>query len=437
MSRPLPTDTYAGLDAWIDAHFDEQVQTLQALVQVPTDTPPGNNAPHAERTAELLQGFGLAVEKYPVPADAVHAYGLVSLTNLIVRQPFGAAGDTSGVKTGPTIALNAHGDVVPPGEGWTHDPYGGEVVPDARGGKLYGRASAVSKSDFTTFIYALRAVQALAAARASNTDGAPPLRGTVELHFTYDEEFGGELGPGWLLKQGLTKPDYLIAAGFSYQVVTAHNGCLQLEVTLHGLASHAAYPATGIDALQAATKLLTALYAHNEVLKTRRSQVAGIEHPYLNVGRIEGGSNTNVVPGKVVLKLDRRMIPEEDAAEVEAEVRQLINDSVAACPGVRVEVRRILLAHSLKPQSANQPLVDAIQRHGQAVFGEPIPTSGTPLYTDVRLYGDHGTAAVIYGAGPRTVLESNAKRADEHLQLDDLRRATKVVARTLVDLLAG
>jgi acetylornithine deacetylase/succinyl-diaminopimelate desuccinylase-like protein len=69
------------------------------------------------------------------------------------------------------------------------------------------------------------------------------------------------------------------------------------------------------------------------------------------------------------------------------------------------------------------------------VFGEPIPTSGTPLYTDVRLYCAAGVPAVIYGAGPRTVLESNAKRADEHLVLDDLRRATQVVARTLYDLL--
>jgi acetylornithine deacetylase/succinyl-diaminopimelate desuccinylase-like protein len=76
-----------------------------------------------------------------------------------------------------------------------------------------------------------------------------------------------------------------------------------------------------------------------------------------------------------------------------------------------------------------------LQRHGEQVFGEQIPTSGTPLYTDVRLYGAHGVPAVIYGAGPRTVLESNAKRADEHLVLSDLRGATKVVARTLLDLL--
>jgi succinyl-diaminopimelate desuccinylase len=411
----MNASSYRALDAWIDAHFDDEVHFLQDLVRVPTDTPPGNNAPHAERTAELLAGMGLHAERHPVPDAEVKACGLQSITNLIVRRRF--------ANVGPVIALNAHGDVVPPGEGWTHDPYGGEV----EGGKLYGRASAVSKSDFASFTFALRALESLGAA----------LKGGVELHFTYDEEFGGELGPGWLLKHGLTKPDFLIAAGFSYQVVTAHNGCLQMEVTLHGLASHAAYPETGVDALQAATRLLTALYAYNDVLRQRRSKIAGITHPYLNVGRIEGGSNTNVVPGKVVLKLDRRMIPEEDAAAVEAEVRDLIERNVAHSTGIRLELKRLLLAHALQPQTANRPLVEALQRHGEAVFGEPIPTSGTPLYTDVRLYGAHGVPAVIYGAGPRTVLESNAKRADEHLVLDDLRRATKVVARTLLDLLRG
>jgi acetylornithine deacetylase/succinyl-diaminopimelate desuccinylase-like protein len=407
---------YDTLDAWIDAHFDDEVGFLQALVRVPTDTPPGNNAPHARRTAELLAQMGYTAEAYPVPEAEVRAYGLQSVTNLILRRPYGAPG------SGPVVALNAHGDVVPPGDGWTHDPYGAEIAD----GKLYGRAAAVSKSDFASFTFAVRALEALGL----------PLTGGVELHFTYDEEFGGELGPGWLLAQGLTKPDLLIAAGFSYQVVTAHNGCLQMEVTLHGTASHAAYPHTGVDALQAANKLLTALYAHNDVLRTRRSQVTGITHPYLNVGRIEGGSNTNVVPGKVVLKLDRRMIPEEDSAAVEAEVRQLIESTVAQSPGIRLEIRRLVLANALKPLPGNRVLVEAIQRHGQAIFGEPIPESGTPLYTDVRLYGEHGVPAVIYGAGPRTVLESNAKRADEHVQLADLQRATQVIARTLFDLLS-
>ncbi|MES2993800.1 MAG: M20/M25/M40 family metallo-hydrolase [Pseudomonadota bacterium] len=407
------TTPHDRLDAWIDAHFDAEVAFLQALVQVPTDTPPGNNAPHAERTAELLKGFGFEAEKHPVPATDVAAYGLASLTNLIVRRPYAAGGRT--------IALNAHGDVVPPGEGWTHGPYSGEVVD----GKLYGRASAVSKSDFATYIFAVRALEALQA----------PLQGAVELHFTYDEEFGGELGPGWLLRHKLTKPDLLLAAGFAYQVVTAHNGCLQMEVTVHGKMAHAAIPDTGVDALQGAVAILNALYHQNTLYKKVTSKVEGITHPYLNVGRIEGGTNTNVVPGKVVLRLDRRMIPEENPAEVEATIRQVIAEAAASRPGIGVEIKRLLLANAMRPLPGNEPLVEALQKHGEAVFGEPIPTSGTPLYTDVRLYCEQGIPAAIYGAGPRTVFESNAKRADEHLVLEDLRRATKVVARTLFDLL--
>ena len=163
---------------------------------------------------------------------------MVSATNLIVRRKFGP---------GPTIALNAHGDVVPPGAGWTHDPYGAEIVD----GWLYGRGVAVSKSDIATYAFALKALESLNIA----------LSGTVELHVTYDEEAGGEIGPRWLLEQGLTKPDLAIGAGFSYSVVNAHNGCLHLEVETRGRSAHAAKPFTGVDALEAATGVLSALYA--------------------------------------------------------------------------------------------------------------------------------------------------------------------------------
>ncbi len=410
------------LDAWIDQHFDEEVRFLQELVRVPTDTPPGNNAPHAERTAQLLAGFGFEAEKHAVPDAVVKEAGMESVTNLIVRRYYGEGRQSDGRPAeGRVVALNAHGDVVPPGDGWTHDPYGGEVVD----GKMYGRATAVSKSDFASFTFAVRALESLKA----------PLKGGVELHFTYDEEFGGELGPGWLLKNGLTKPDLMIAAGFSYEVVTAHNGCLQMEVTVHGKMAHAAIPDTGVDALQGAVKILNALYAQNTEYRKVTSQVPGIKHPYLNVGRIEGGTNTNVIPGKVSFKLDRRMIPEEDPVVVEAAIRDVIAKAGAEFPGITVDVRRILLARSLKPLAGNQPLVEAIQRNAGEVFGQVPPAMGTPLYTDVRLYGEAGIPGVIYGAGPRTVLESHAKRADERLELEDLRKATKVIARTLLDLL--
>src|SRR3546814_2591368 len=92
---------------------------------------------------------------------------MISCTNLIVRRRFG---------DGPTVALNAHGDVVPPGDGWTHEPYGGEIVD----GVMYGRGVAVSKSDFATYAFALLALESV----------AERLAGTVELHLTYDEETG-------------------------------------------------------------------------------------------------------------------------------------------------------------------------------------------------------------------------------------------------------
>jgi acetylornithine deacetylase/succinyl-diaminopimelate desuccinylase family protein len=418
------TANYEQLDQWIDAHFDEQVKFLQALVQVPTDTPPGNNAPHAARTTELLKDVGYVAEQFPVPEEEVKAYGLSSLTNLIVRRHFGAGGKT--------IALNAHGDVVPPGEGWTYPPYGGVI----ENGHMYGRATAVSKCDFSTFTFALRAVEAL------QSKEQLPLKGNVELHFTYDEEFGGEKGPGWLLEKGLTKPDLMIAAGFSYQVVTAHNGCLQMEVTVHGKMAHAAIPDTGVDALQGAVQILNHLYAQNKAYKKVQSNVEGINHPYLNVGRIEGGTNTNVVPGTVSFKLDRRMIPEENPEQVEANIREVIAQAVAefnqgraASSQIHIDIKRLLMAHAMKPLAGNAPLVNAIQQHGQTIFGEAIPAMGTPLYTDVRLYVEKGIPGVIYGAGPRTVLESHAKRADERLNLEDLRKATKVISRTILDLL--
>jgi len=409
---------YDELGRWIDDHHAEQVEFLRAIVRVPSDTPPGDNAPAAEKAAELLTALGFAVERHPVPAEFLRAYGMKSVTNLIVRQRFGSGG--------PVVALNAHGDVVPPGEGWTKPPYEG-VIED---GRMYGRGVAVSKSDIATYTYALAALRALA-------EGGARLNGAVELHFTYDEELGGLAGPGFLLDNKLTKPDCAIAASFSYAVVTAHNGCLQFEVTVHGKSGHGAMPESGRDAFRAGVTILNAIYAEADALKAKKSRVPGIDHPTMIVGLVSGGINTNVVPDRMTFRMDRRLTPEENPAEVEARVRAMIESAAADHDGIRVEIRRLLLANALTPLPGHEKLVAAIQRHAKAVFGEDIPAVGVPLYADARLYGEHGVPIVMYGAGPRTIAESNAKRPDENLSLEDLRRATKVVAATAHDLLAG
>ena len=409
------------ITSYIDAEFARETAFLAELVKVPSDNPPGDCAPHARRTEVLLQQLGLQVESHAVPAELVKTAGMQTATNLVVRQRFG---------DGPVIALNAHGDVVPPGLGWQHDPYGAAIEDGPDGATMYGRGVAVSKSDFATYVWALLALKHAAGKGAK-------IGGGVELHLTYDEEAGGEIGPKWLLEQGLSKPDFVISAGFSYAVVNAHNGCLHLQVRVTGRQAHAAMPQTGVDALEAANGLLSKLYASRADLAQRRSRVQGLTSPTLNIGLIQGGINTNVVPDEVLFRLDRRVIPEENMSAVEAELRTVLESTAKHYPGTNIEVRTLLAAEPLAPQPGWERLASTLQRNGAEVLGTEIPITAVPLYTDARHYAAQGIPTVLYGAGPRTLLEANAHNANENLRLDDLRKATKVVALSLADLLTG
>ena len=401
------------IGTWLASHKEAQIALLAELVKVPSDNPPGDCALHGDRAAELLVAMGFDVERYPVPAGLCQDNGMISATNLVIRHKFGE---------GLVIALNAHGDVVAPGEGWSRNPYGAEIVD----GWMYGRGAAVSKSDFVTYAYALKALIQTGA----------NLKGTVELHLTYDEEAGGAIGPKWLIDEGISKPNYAISAGFSYGVITYHNGCLHLAVHVTGKSAHAAKPDTGHDALQAANSVMTILYDHKSLLLERESDVEGIGSPQLNIGLIKGGINTNVVPDKISMRLDRRLIPEEDAAEVEFDLRALINRSISDLDGISVDVERIMLAEPLKPVGDVQRLASIVQKHASAVLDQDIPQVGVPLYTDARHYAAHGIPTILYGAGPRSIEDANAHRADERLPLNLLQDAAKVIALSVADLLA-
>ena len=102
-----------------------------------------------------------------------------------------------------------------------------------------------------------------------------------------------------------------------------------------GRSAHAARPFTGVDALEAANGILTALYGWRGGLAARTSKVPGIGSPQMTVGLISGGINTNVVPDRIVFRLDRRMVPEEKPAEVEAELRAVIARAANSIPSPR------------------------------------------------------------------------------------------------------
>ena len=365
---------------------------------MPSDNPPGDCAPHAARAAALLEALGFVVERHVVPDAAVKANGMVSCTNLVVRVRFGA-GD------GPVIALNAHGDVVPPGSGWTTDPYGAEI----RDGFMYGRGVAVSKSDFATYAFALLALRDAAARGAA-------LAGTVELHFTYDEEVGGAIGPAMA---AATEDQRARLRDFRRLFLWHHDGAQRLPASA-GRCRRQIRPRRGAGeghrrARGGDGNAVRPLCAAQDVRRRRRSSVPGIGSPTLVVGLIEGGINTNVVPDHVTFRIDRRIIPEENPAEVEATLTRQIHEFAAKWPAVQVSVKRILLAVPFVPIPGQEKLVAALQRHGKAVLGEDLATHGVPIYTDARLYTTAGIPAVLYGAGPRTLVEANGHRADEKL----------------------
>jgi acetylornithine deacetylase/succinyl-diaminopimelate desuccinylase-like protein len=137
----------------------------------------------------------------------------------------------------------------------------------------------------------------------------------------------------------------------------------------------------------------------------------------------------------VVFRLDRRIIPDEIPGAAERFLNALIKESVRKMDGIRVEVRRVLFAAPFVPLPGQERLLDAIVRRASAVFGVEVKPHGVPLYTDARHYSEAGIPTVLYGAGPRTLEEANGHRADENLVLDDLYKATEVVALAFLDLL--
>ena len=402
---------------WIQDHEEDLISFLKKLVQTPSDNPTGDCLPIARVLEQQLSELGFEnVCLLEVDEESVKANGMISMANVLAPTVFGE---------GTNIVLNAHGDVVPPGLGWSVDPYEGEVID----GKMYGRGVAVSKSDIAAYTYAVLALKQV----------NEQLSGMIDLAFTFDEETGGEIGPKWLMDQGYIKPDQAIVAGFTYSAVNAHNGCLHFEIKTTGKSAHAALPHTGIDAIEATSKIVNALYDYRKTLAEKKSSIPGIDFPTLNVGLISGGINTNVVPDECTIRVDRRLIPEEDFVEAETEFRELVHQAVAGIPGIKIEIRKILHAKSFGPVPENTPLVRALAANWQLILKEEgeLPVHGVPLYTDARHFYAAGIPTIMFGVGPKVLEEANGHRADENILLSDLQAATKIIACTLYDLLAG
>lgn len=388
----------------------EQFGFLSDLVRTPSENPPGGCAEISALISSRLEALGFDVARHPEPSDNESKGGL---SNLVVRHEFGP---------GPTIALVAHGDTAVAGADWAHDPFGGEIID----GNIFGRGVASGKGDIAAYVYALLALRELGSG----------LQGSVELHITFDGETGGDLGASWLLSNKTVAPDLAIASGTTYNLITTANGYLQLEVEIRGRGAPASLPDSGIDAVEAAARVMTAIYEHRETYSKITSKVSGIESPTLIVSEVQGGESPRSVAGRVVLRIDRRMIPEEKPTKVENTLTTLIGTSVTKVPGVLCKVRRRGLSKAMVPEGDADVLINTFQRHAEEVLGCELVLRGTPLDTDGRHYANAGIPTVLFGTGPADLSTANIGGPDEVLSLDDLRRSTELLSFVLADLLS-
>jgi succinyl-diaminopimelate desuccinylase len=378
----------------------DQFQFLADLVKTPSVSSDADMTAISEVTLRALRELGLGVEQHAVTPEA--SSGFSGITNLVVRHEFAA---------GPVMALVAHGDTRPALGAWRTDP----LVPQIRSGIFYG-LGALTKADIAVYAHALAALR----------DARPDLSGTVELHITFDGEADGQWGTKWLLDNGIANPDYAVGSGCAYGIGTSSTGDLQLQVDLECLAGKIL-----ADPMEAASKVLDNLYTLRGTYADIHSDVPGIGPPSLVIGQINGGDRPDEAPGHVSFTLDRRVIPDEDPAQVEADLTQRIADTASSLDGIVCRIQRLKLSQPMKPGAGTDNLSGIMERRATAVMRSIIPVYGVPFGTVTRHYSDAGIPSVLYGAGPERLEDAHPGGPDECLVLDDLRKATEVLALTL------
>lgn len=394
-------------------HRAAQFALLKKLVQIDTETRSDGLLKASEAIAQLLEGLDFEVERLAPDVERLEAAGLAGIQNLVARKQFGS---------GPVLALVSHVDTVEVHPGWTFEPLGGDIYE----GSLYGLGAVSGKGDLAAQVFAICALEQVGV----------PVTGAIELHISFDGESGGAFGAKWLLAEGIVAPDMVIAGGAARAVATQSTGTMLMDVEVHGKAAPAHAPEQGTDALEAATHALSRLYQFRGGLKAHASGTPGIGAPTLVIEHISGGHESGV-PETVSFRIDRRLLPDEDALQVEKQLTNMIGSTIAKMPGARCRIRRSVMIPAMGGNEGTAPLVDALEHRLEAKIGEVQGQYGIAYDHEGRHYAAAGIPTVMYGAGPLDPVAAGLHSADEHLLLDDLRIATEVLALSAMDILSG
>ena len=328
--------------------------------------------------------------------------------------------------------LNGHFDVVPAGAGWTIDPFGGLV----RDGRLYGRGSCDMKAGLAAAIFAAEALR-----RAD-----VPLAGSIEVSGTVDEESGGFAGVAHLAESGRISSERIDHAIIPEplnvdRVCVGHRGVYWFKVRARGRGAHGSMPFLGVSAIDHIAALVdrvrTSLVPELATRSTAMPVVPpAARHSTINVNSILGGQGgqepqTPCVPDFAEAIFDRRFLIEEGFEATRAEVEGLIADTAAEDPARSYELEDLMVVHPTQTPDGS-PLVAALERGIEEVLGRPATRVASPGTYDQKHFSRIGNVhdCVAYGPG---VLEQ-AHQPDEWCAIEDMVKATKVMALAILDL---
>jgi succinyl-diaminopimelate desuccinylase len=400
---------------------DSLVEFTRALVRVPTVNPPGDNyADCARLIASHLEALGYDVVTLPAEGLPEHTPERPRVNVL------GRLGDAHR----PALHFNGHFDVVPPGAGWSVDPFAAEL----RDGRIFGRGTCDQKAGIAASIYAVEAVRRAGVA----------LRCTVEQSATVDEESGGFAGVAWLCDRGYVSPTrqrYVVITEplDPDRVCIGYRGVYWFEVTILGRVGHGSMPGLAVNAAEQMAGVIQAFETELKPTLAERESKAPVEpaparRPSLNLNSIHAGQQfegwqTPTVPDRCTAVFDRRFIHEERFEDVRAEIVDVLERQ-----GVAYELKDLLRVDPLLGDPRGELALAAARAIHDALETEATLISSPGTYDQKHVVRRAGIQECIaYGPG-RLVL---AHQPDEHVAIADLVAAAKVMALLTLRLSDG
>jgi succinyl-diaminopimelate desuccinylase len=414
----------------VDARRDQLVETTVDLLKIPTFNPPGDNYLEiCEHIEARLQPSGF--ESIKLRAEgALGDSDKYPRWNVIARH--------EGVRPGPCVHFNAHTDIVALGEGWTRDPFGGDVEAD----RIYGRGSCDMKGGLAAAIIAVEAF----------IKTVPDYAGSIEISGTADEETGGFGGVAWLAEKGYFNPDrvdhVIIPEPLNKdRICLGHRGVWWAEIETRGRIAHGSMPFLGDCAVRhmgaVIEEMEATLFPALGMRETAMPVVpAGSRQSTMNINSIHGGLAepeegytgypSALVPDRCVITIDRRYLIEEDPVQVKAEIEALMQRVKAERPGFEYEIRDLFEVHPVMI-GEDMPVAATLSAAIQEVMGQKAEFVVSPGTYDQKHIDRIGRLknCVAYGPG---ILEL-AHQPDEWIGITDMLDSAKVMGHALMTLL--